>query len=593
MKAKKYLLIVTCSLTALLAGCGTRDDDIPGALSPTDGVTDTNNTSPSATPETDRKTSISMKQANELAYQDAGVKEDELTNLHTHLEEGKNGEEYITTFTTDNKAYQYRISASSGSILEKNVNPVSTGTDDKTSATPEATTAPKATLVPEATPTKAPAKPASTSAPTKAPTSPTGDITQDQALEIAKKDAGVTDSKIFNLAVKLDYDNGIKVYEIEFDTAEMEYEYDIAVSDGRIVDKKSEMQDNVNTTAKPTKTPSSQTGDITQDQALEIAKKDAGVTDSKIFNLAVKLDYDNGIKVYEIEFDTAEMEYEYDIAVSDGRIVDKKSEMQDNVNTTAKPTKTPSSQTGDITQDQALEIAKKDAGVTDSKIFNLAVKLDYDNGIKVYEIEFDTAEMEYEYDIAVSDGRIVDKKSEMQDNVNTTAKPTKTPSSQTGDITQDQALEIAKKDAGVTDSKIFNLAVKLDYDNGIKVYEIEFDTAEMEYEYDIAVSDGRIVDKKSEMQDNVNTAKPTKTPSSQTGDITQDQAIKIARKDAGVPTGTVYDLEIKLDSDDGIRLYDIEFCDGINEYEYEISTSDGSILKKEYDGCDDWHHANN
>ncbi len=421
MKAKKYLLIVTCSLTALLAGCGTRDDDIPGALSPTDGVTDTNNTSPSATPETDRKTSISMKQANELAYQDAGVKEDELTNLHTHLEEGKNGEEYITTFTTDNKAYQYRISASSGSILEKNVNPVSTGTDDKTSATPEATTAPKATLVPEATPTKAPAKPASTSAPTKAPTSPTGDITQDQALEIAKKDAGVTDSKIFNLAVKLDYDNGIKVYEIEFDTAEMEYEYDIAVSDGRIVDRKSEMQDNVNTTAKPTKTPSSQTGDITQDQALEIAKKDAGVTDSKIFNLEVKLDYDNGIKVYEIEFDTAEMEYEYDIAVSDGRIVDKK----------------------------------------------------------------------------------------------------------------------------------------------------------------------------SEMQDNVNTAKPTKTPSSQTGDITQDQAIKIARKDAGVPTGTVYDLEIKLDSDDGIRLYDIEFCDGINEYEYEISTSDGSILKKEYDGCDDRHHANN
>ena len=322
MKAKKYLLIVTCSLTALLAGCGTRDDDIPGALSPTDGVTDTNNTSPSATPETDRKTSISMKQANELAYQDAGVKEDELTNLHTHLEEGKNGEEYITTFTTDNKAYQYRISASNGSILEKNVNPVSTGTDDKTSATPEATTAPKATLVPEATPTKAPAKPASTSAPTKAPTSPTGDITQDQALEIAKKDAGVTDSKIFNLEVKLDYDNGIKVYEIEFDTAEMEYEYDIAVSDGRIVDKKSEMQDNVNT-AKPTKTPSSQTGDITQDQAIKIARKDAGVPTGTVYDLEIKLDSDDGIRLYDIEFCDGINEYEYEISTSDGSILKK------------------------------------------------------------------------------------------------------------------------------------------------------------------------------------------------------------------------------------------------------------------------------
>ncbi len=237
MKAKKYLLIVTCSLTALLAGCGTRDDDIPGALSPTDGVTDTNNTSPSATPETDRKTSISMKQANELAYQDAGVKEDELTNLHTHLEEGKNGEEYITTFTTDNKAYQYRISASSGSILEKNVNPVSTGTDDKTSATPEATTAPKATLVPEATPTKAPAKPASTSAPTKAPTSPTGDITQDQALEIAKKDAGVPTGTVYDLEIKLDSDDGIRLYDIEFCDGINEYEYEISTSDGSILKK--------------------------------------------------------------------------------------------------------------------------------------------------------------------------------------------------------------------------------------------------------------------------------------------------------------------------------------------------------------------
>ncbi|MDE7327993.1 MAG: PepSY domain-containing protein [Lachnospiraceae bacterium] len=516
MKAKKFLFIAACSLSALFAGCGTRDD-VAGSPSPTTGIATPDSTSPSAASDTDTGTSISMDLATKLAFEDAKVSEDELDNMRTRLEEGENGKQYFVTFATSQKAYQYHIDASDGTILEKNVNSLSAGsaTIEGTTILSEVTTTPEATPAPEAT-----TKPAATSAP-KATSTP-----------LPTKPAS---------------------------------------------------------TPKPTSASSSQTGEISQDRALEIAKKDAGVSDSQIFNLEIKLDYENGIKVYEIEFDTAKMEYEYDIAVSDGRIVDKKSEMQDHVSTTAKPTKTPSSQSGDITQDKALEIAKKDAGVSDSQIFNLEIKLDYDNGIKVYEIEFDTIEMEYEYDIAVSDGRIVDKKSEMQDPVSTAAGPTKTPSSQSGDITQDKALEIAKKDAGVSDSQIFNLEIKLDYDDGIKVYEIEFDTTEMEYEYDITVSDGRIVDKKSEMQDHIT----TKTPSSETDKITKDQAIKIARKDAGVSTGTIYELEIKLDYDDGIRIYEIEFCDGTYEYEYEIGASDGTILKKEYDTCDKGHHSTN
>ncbi len=561
MKTKKFLTTAIFYAAVILTGCGTRDEfDTPGA-----------------------KDALSMDEATKIAWEDAKVSESELENLHARLNDGA---EYTVTFTTDQKSYEYCIAASDGMILEKNVNQLTSDTPSPTVGEKQISPIPSST---------APAQ--------------TAEISQEEALAIAKKDAGVSDKEIFNLEVKLDKEDGIRVYEIEFDTTEMEYEYDIAVSDGKIVNRKSEQQDNLppkatvtpkpaTTTPKPTAP--AQTAEISQEKALAIAKKDAGVSNKEIFNLEVKLDKEDGIRVYEIEFDTTEMEYEYDIAVSDGKIVNRKSEQQDNLppkatvtpkpaTTTPKPTAP--TQTAEISQEEALAIAKKNAGVSNKEIFNLEIKLDKEDGIRVYEIEFDTTEMEYEYDIAVSDGRIINRQAEAKDHISANA-PVASTSKPSTEITQDTALSSAAKDAGISESEIFNLKIKLDYDDGIHVYEIEFDAGIYEYQYKIAALDGTILEKEMEESDDLLSSGGKNQGAADK--ITREDALAIARADAGILDGELLDLEIELDDDDGIRYYNIEFCCDGCEYEYEIGTLDGKIWKIEHDDCDhSWHHFDN
>ena len=68
--------------------------------------------------------------------------------------------------------------------------------------------------------------------------------------------------------------------------------------------------------------------------------------------------------------------------------------------------------------------------------------------------------------------------------------------------------------------------------------------------------------------------------------ISLDAAIDIAVADAGVARADAKFTEAKLDSDDLVAHYDIEFIAGANEYDYEIAVADGSILKKEVEPAD-------
>ena len=558
MRTKKILTIAIFYAAVILTGCGTKDEfDTPGT-----------------------KDALSMDEATKIAREDAKVSESELENLHARLNDEA---EYTVTFTTDQKSYEYCIAASDGMILEKNVKKLTPNTPSPTVGEEQISPSPTA-----------PAQ--------------TAEISQEDALAIAKKDAGVSDKEIFNLEVKLDKEDGIRVYEIEFDTTKMEYEYDIAISDGKIVNRKTEQKDNLPpkptvtskpATATPKPTVPAQTAEISQEDALAIAKKDAGVSDKEIFNLEVKLDKEDGIRVYEIEFDTTKMEYEYDIAISDGKIVNRKTEQKDNLPpkptvtskpATATPKPTVPAQTAEISQEDALAIAKKDAGVSDKEIFNLEVKLDKEDGIRIYEIEFDTTEMEYEYDIAVSDGRIINRKTEAREHISANAPVTSTSIPST-EITQDTALSLAAKDAGISESEIFNLKIKFDDDDGIHVYKIEFDAGIYEYEYKIAALDGTILEKEMEESDELLSLDKNQGAENE---ITREDALVIAKKDAGILDGELFDLEIKLDDDDGIWYYDIEFCCNGCEYEYEIGTLDGKIWKREHDNCDhSWHHFDN
>ena len=65
--------------------------------------------------------------------------------------------------------------------------------------------------------------------------------------------------------------------------------------------------------------------------------------------------------------------------------------------------------------------------------------------------------------------------------------------------------------------------------------------------------------------------------------ISEDDAKKIALKDANVSESEVNGIRINQKIDDGISLYEVDFYAGNKEYEYEISAQDGSIRSKDTD----------
>lgn len=67
------------------------------------------------------------------------------------------------------------------------------------------------------------------------------------------------------------------------------------------------------------------------------------------------------------------------------------------------------------------------------------------------------------------------------------------------------------------------------------------------------------------------------------GTITQEEALNIVLEYAGVNRSDIRELECELDSDDCMRYYEIEFkCNGY-EYEAEVNAHTGSIMKFEKD----------
>ena len=139
-----------------------------------------------------------------------------------------------------------------------------------------------------------------------------------------------------------------------------------------------------------------------------------------------------------------------------------------------------------------------------------------------------------------------------------------------GDIGVEKAKEIAMSHAGVSAGSVSFVKAKLDYEDGVKVYDIEFYSGNVEYDYEINAATGAIV---SFDQDIENYAIPTQAA---TSGISADRAKQIALSHVGV-SGASF-TKVELDTDDGVRVYEVEFKVGNVEYDYDIDASSGAIL---------------
>lgn len=193
------------------------------------------------------------------------------------------------------------------------------------------------------TPQPAPTQPAATVAPatTVAQSNNTvGDIGIEKAKEIAMSHAGVSAGSVSFVKAKIDTEDGVKVYDIEFYSGNAEYDYEINSATGAIVSFDQDIENyEIPTqpqsaaptqsatqpqTAAPTQAASSV---ISVDKAKQIALSNAGVSGASFKK--VKLDTDDGVRVYEIEFKVGNVEYDYDIDASSGAIISSSSEIDD------------------------------------------------------------------------------------------------------------------------------------------------------------------------------------------------------------------------------------------------------------------------
>lgn len=146
----------------------------------------------------------------------------------------------------------------------------------------------------------------------------------------------------------------------------------------------------------------------------------------------------------------------------------------------------------------------------------------------------------------------------------------------------DDGEEVAKKaaftHAGVSAGEVSSLRCKLEWDDGRQVYDIDFWVGDTEYDYKIEASTGVVLEAQQKRSIRPSAA------SGQPGSFIGEEAAKSAAfAHAGVSASDAGSIQCKLDEEDGLWVYEVEFRSGGLEYDYEISASDGTVVKAEQD----------
>lgn len=287
--------------------------------------------------------------------------------------------------------------------------------------------------------------------------------------------------------------------------------------------------------------------------------------------------------------------------------------------------------------DDALNAALKHAGLSGEQVVLDRSKLELDDGVWEYELEFTSNSHEYEYTINAVSGEIIKFSLEnapqqsggsgsgsgsgtgsgssggsstpQQGSGNGSGSGTNSGSgsgsgsgssgsgsgsssdSQPGSerITEAQAQRIALEHAGVSAGEATFTKSKLEREDNIWVYEFEFYTNSCEYEYEINAVSGRVLVYSFENKPVQGGSGSGSGSGTSSGRLSELQAEDIALKHAGVSDGTAMIKKFKLEMNNGVWEYEIEFFAGGSEFEYKLNAVTGAVLEWEMDGY--LHHC--
>lgn len=143
-------------------------------------------------------------------------------------------------------------------------------------------------------------------------------------------------------------------------------------------------------------------------------------------------------------------------------------------------------------------------------------------------------------------------------------------------ITVEEAKKIALDHAKITDTNVFFAKNKLDIDDGITEYELEFFHNNIEYDYEINATTGVVTGSSQEIQKNV---APQNVNMAQY--ITQAQAKEFAMKHANLTADQVQHAQVEFELEDGQYEYQVNLYTDQAKHEYEMNATTGKIIKSE------------
>ena len=157
-----------------------------------------------------------------------------------------------------------------------------------------------------------------------------------------------------------------------------------------------------------------------------------------------------------------------------------------------------------IGRDAARTAAEQYAGTTALNSVTAEIDPELDESPAHYEVELHTAWGEFEYLVDAYTGKVLSGQKDLLSIVSgqgDVSKPVDSKTTPSGDIGYAKAKSIALNHAGVNENKAYDMGIDLDDEDGRLVYEVEFKSGNVEYDYEIDASSGAILKHETELDD--------------------------------------------------------------------------------------------
>ena len=150
-----------------------------------------------------------------------------------------------------------------------------------------------------------------------------------------------------------------------------------------------------------------------------------------------------------------------------------------------------------ISKEEVKDIVIKDTKLKKEDISFKEIDLDLEEETKKYDVEFYYNRVEYKYEVDAKSGDII--YSDFNNSSNSTNNSNNTNTNNY--ISEEEAREIALRDASLNANEVTFTDIDLDLKNGNAIYEVDFESNTQEYEYKIDGINKTIINKKQEPRD--------------------------------------------------------------------------------------------